>query len=115
MLVAHDVNTVHHVERLCLFHNFTKQVNFHEIQLIPAQTTIAITISFAKFILFGIKSMKIEFFPNKIHKFVGALTNLNVVQNATLKEKNNQHGGTNDIRLVSAGICLKPLWRCHCS
>lgn len=38
---------------------------------------------------------------NKFNKFFGTLTKLNVVQNATLEEKKNQYGATNDIHLIS--------------
>lgn len=42
-----------------------------------------------------------RWFFRKFHKFYGALTKINVVQNATSKKKNIQYGGANDNRMVS--------------
>lgn len=49
---------------------------------------------------------------NEINKFIGALTKLNVVQNATLKEKNIQYGDWRSLRFrrnVSILATLSPV------
>lgn len=63
--------------------------------------------SYAQFTLNANFLGKIEFFSEKSNKFIGALTKLNVVQKATLKEKKFQYGAPNNIHIISAAMCLQ--------
>lgn len=99
MLVAHDATVAHHMDRLCCLDNNTKLLNFAQNSQFLQQITCFSIILCAQFTFNANFMGEIIIFIEKFNKFIGALTKLNVVQNATLKEKKFQYGEPNVISL----------------
>lgn len=82
-------------------------MNFPKNSTFSRKTTYSTTIARAQFTFDAIFLRKFANFTEKFNNFIGALTKLNVDQNATLKEKNIQYGATSDIRSVSVWMCRR--------